>query len=195
MLTFSSSSALLLSVFLPSTMFFPTSKDRNIHQRIVGGHDDRWILSWEWRTRDADVSSLWYVFFYILIFITGTVTTIDSNSNSTHTINSTTTSTRQQQQPPQPQQVQQQQQLPLQPPQEEQQQQLPPQPPQPPQEQQEDSRRRCVSSPFVHFFFLSFLTNFSYSCVTSAGTITTAAATPAAGQQEGLETQHVSSQR
>ena len=191
MLTFSSSSALLLSVFLPSTMFFPTSKDRNIHQRIVGGHDDRWILSWEWRTRDADVSSLWYVFLYILIFITGTVTTIDSNSNSTHTSNSTTTSTQQQQQPPQPPQVQQQQQLPLQPPQEEQQQQLPPQPPQPPQEQQE---QMCLES-FCAFFFLSFLTNFSYSCVTSAGTITTAAATPAAGQQEGLETQHVSSQR
>ena len=48
---------------------------------------------------------------------------------------------------------------------------------------------------FCAFFFFSFLTNFSYSCVTSAGTITTAAATPAAGQQEGLETQHVSSQR
>ena len=72
MLIFSSSSALLPSFFLPSTTtkFHQTPKDRKIHhQHIVGGHNS-WILGWEWRTKDTDVSILQCFFFYYLFLLT-----------------------------------------------------------------------------------------------------------------------------
>ena len=46
----------------------PLTDHKNHHQHIVSGQDS-WILVWEWRTQDADISSPRCVFFYYLIFL------------------------------------------------------------------------------------------------------------------------------